>query len=73
MINPNIQRPLITTEYYAAKLLMRQAPGMVGFLDEPESYKHIITGLCAPEDETPWRYTIDTRTAQLLELVEVKS
>lgn len=62
----------LTTEQYTAYLLMRQAPGMVGLLDDPYQHGNTITGLCAPDDETPWRYEIDVRTARLNRLEEVK-
>ena len=62
----------LTTEQYTAFLLMRQAPGMVGLLDDPYQYGYTITGLCAPEDETPFRYEIDIRKAQLKRLEKVR-
>lgn len=63
----------LTTEQFTALTLMRLAPGMVGLLDDPQSFGNTIVGHCAPEDETPHFYRIDTRTAELIELHEVTS
>lgn len=75
MLLAPVQTPVrtITLEQYAAIVLMREARGMVGFLDTPKFIgdSSILSGLCCTEDETPYRYRIDTQTARLVNIYEV--
>jgi hypothetical protein len=75
MLLAPVQTPArtITLEHYAAIVLMREAPGMVGFLDTPRliGASPILSGLCCTEDETPYRYRINTQTAHLVNIYEV--
>jgi len=63
---------MLTLEQYAVHILMRQAPNMAGLLDTPRFLgdSDILSGLCCPEDETPYVYLINTQTAQLVSIYE---
>lgn len=63
----------ISLEAYIESVLWWESPQMVGHIIMPKfiGKSNRITGVCCTEDETPYRYEIDTQTAKLIRLNEV--